>query len=391
LIGGEDAMHVTAMKKKVLKTGIPLQKQVRAKIKGKQYHYQVIAEPMRSSNGTIEGILGAGIDITTLVEKNEELERSRDHFLRLADSIAEICLTLNKDFRVTYWGKTLGQLSGISPEKALGRHVEELYQIFPKKKRLVTIIREVFLTGRIARTTYKYLDIIYELNMYPFADGVTIIAYGKSHDSCLRSSYAALREKELKSTAQTIHNDLGQYLSALSLRCAEMEVRIKKGEILAREDIESIHTLCISATDSLRQLVQSILWRAGDAISDAHIIQCICNTIEKAFGVVIKAHIPEVFFPRGIFEREHILKFIQEALTNSAKHSGVPEVSLNIECTSEYFSYIISDKGCGFDVSQAGKGLGLKMMQFNAEELAAEMNITSGCDGTTVTLLIPRY
>jgi PAS domain-containing protein len=391
LFDSEDAVTITSIKQKVLETGIPLHTQVRARIKGKQYYYQLIAEPMKNSSGIVEGILGAGIDISPLVEKNQELERSRDHFLRLADSIAEICLTLNKDLRVTYWGKTLGQLSGISPEKALGKPVEELYPLIPKRKRLVNLIREVFLTGRIARTTYKHLDKTYDFNMYPLADGVTIIAYSKPDKSCCRSSYIALWENELKNTAQTIHNDFGQYLSALSMRCAEMVMKAKRGVSPVYEDIVSIHKICICALDSLRHLTQSILWRAGDAIPDTNIIQCICGTIEKSFGVVIEARMPESFIPEGIFERKHIMKFIQEALTNAAKHSGVSEVSLKIESNREYFSYIISDKGCGFDVSQAGKGMGLKMMQFNADELAAEMKLTSNGGGTTVTLLLPRY
>jgi PAS domain-containing protein len=391
LIDTEGAAHITAIKQAVLDKGNPLHKQIRAKIKGKHYHYQIIAEPMRNSSGSIEGILGVGIDITSQVEKNDELERSRNHFIQLADSIAEICLTLNKDLRVTYWGKTLGVLTGFPPEKALGKHVTDLYELFPKRKRLVNIIREVILTGQIARTTYKHLDKIFGLNIYPFTDGVTIIAYNKSDIACIRSGYSALREKDLKNTAQAIHNDLGQYLSALSLKCAEMEMNMMKGESPALNNIMSMHNLCISASDSLRYLTQSILWRAGDAISDKHIIECICHTIEKTFGIVIRRAIPEFFLPEGLFEREHIVKFIQEGLTNAAKHSNASEISLKIECSNEYFSYCIFDNGCGFDISHAGNGIGLKMMRFNADELAAEMKINSDSRGTSIVLNLPRY
>ncbi|HEX2955501.1 MAG TPA: ATP-binding protein, partial [Chitinispirillaceae bacterium] len=304
---------------------------------------------------------------------------------------AEICFSLDRSLKVTYWGKTLGQISRIPPDRAVGRYVEELYTLFPRRERLVNLISEVFRTEKVVRTTYKYSKKIYDFNMYPFSDGVMVIALCKSQDSRFQFSYSELWERELKNTIQTIHNDLGQYVAALSLHCAELEFKVKSGSVISCEEISNINKICSGTSDSLRNLMQSILWRAGNEVPDANIIQCVCTTIEKSFGVVIDVQTQKNPFPSGIFEREHIIKFIQEALLNAAKHSGSHSISLSIDHNERYLIYSICDKGHGFDVTGERNGMGLKMMQFNADELAGEMKITSGVTGTTVTLLIPRY
>jgi signal transduction histidine kinase len=45
-----------------------------------------------------------------------------------------------------------------------------------------------------------------------------------------------------------------------------------------------------------------------------------------------------------------------EALTNAAKHAGVPRVSLFAEVTDGRVLVVVRDRGCGFDQAAAGPG-----------------------------------
>jgi signal transduction histidine kinase len=390
IVNCEDAKKIISIKTKVIETGKPDCQQISVRYKGNLLHIKLIIEPIHDNGGIIDGVLCAGHDITSLVEKNRELHKSRAYFIRLADSIAEICFTLNRDMKVTYWGKTLAQLSGISSSQAIGKHVSELYMLLPRRERIVKIIGNTIETGHIARFTYKFSEYIYDFSVYPFASGATVMARKRPQMHCIQSGYAAHREKELKNMAQMIHNTIGQYISALALRCAELLEKSKKGSFPNTDTIENLHKISIDASDALHEVIQSVLICADESIHEKYIIQCLCQTIEKTFGVTVKTSIPGNYLPSDIFERDHIIKFIHEALTNAARHSGMKEIFLKITTDSDNFTCIISDNGCGFEPSKEKNGTGLQLMQFNADELGGDFSIHSDTRGTQISLTIQR-
>ena len=95
--------------------------------------------------------------------------------------------------------------------------------------------------------------------------------------------------------------------------------------------------------------------------------------------------------PSRHFERNHVIRFIQEALTNCAKHSGADEIRLSISHNSGEIMYRISDSGCGFDPLKKSKRTGLTLMQFNADEIGGDFEIQSSNEGTTYFLNLSQY
>jgi signal transduction histidine kinase len=84
----------------------------------------------------------------------------------------------------------------------------------------------------------------------------------------------------------------------------------------------------------------------------------------------------------------HIMRIVQEAITNAIKHSG--SESLRVETganEAEVFIDVI-DRGQGIgDVEEAGHGL--KNMRYRASQLDARLDVESSEKGTRVRLLIP--
>jgi len=325
-----------------------------------------------------------------LIFSNKELKKSKEHFVNLADSIADIFFSLNKDFKITFWGKTIEHLSGISAKDAIGKRFDEVFPSNLSINRILRLCHDVIDINKIMRTLYKYQNKHYEVNIYPFGNSVTVIARNISGSRQLKSRYAEYDEGELKKISQTIHNNIGQYLSALSLRCAELEEKVKMQVSINLEDMNGIHNLSILASESLHEFTQSMLWKENKNISDRDILLSLCRNVEMIFGITIKKNIDDSCLPSSILDRGHVIRFIQEALTNAAKHSKKKEVDLWIECRTDHLTYLISDKGSGFNVSAAKKGLGLKLMEFNAYELAAEFDIKSDHKGTNISLKIPK-
>lgn len=205
----------------------------------------------------------------------------------------------------------------------------------------------------------------------------------------LKSNYETKEKNDFMDLSQTVHNNIGQYLSALSLRCAELSQKIKLQRLISSDDVNGIHNLCISAVESLHELTKPVLYLSTDNSQYQKAIISICQNIEYLFHFKIITNFACSYLPQNVSDQNHILKFVQEALTNAAKHSGQKSANLFVRCNKKHLIYTVTDNGCGFDISTSKKSTGIKLMEYNAKELSAVFCIKSNQNGTEVTLKIP--
>ncbi len=87
----------------------------------------------------------------------------------------------------------------------------------------------------------------------------------------------------------------------------------------------------------------------------------------------------------------HILRIVQESITNTVKHSGARHIRVETTAGSAV-SLVISDDGRGFDPQQHNGepgGRGLANLRHRAAQIGATLSISSSTSGTCVTLLLP--
>ena len=89
----------------------------------------------------------------------------------------------------------------------------------------------------------------------------------------------------------------------------------------------------------------------------------------------------------------HILRIIQEAVTNSLQHSnaGRVEVSISVSGADERrcLRIRVADDGCGLQTGPSLAGRGVKNMNSRAKELGAELRMEGTDSGTRIELAIP--
>jgi len=100
------------------------------------------------------------------------------------------------------------------------------------------------------------------------------------------------------------------------------------------------------------------------------------------------ADIDRVQFPPG--RSLDVLRFIQEALTNTLKHSGASEVQVDVDCQNATLRVEVRDDGSGFDPSSHSAGAGLASLASRAHRLNAELAIdTAPGRGVCLRLGVP--
>jgi signal transduction histidine kinase len=91
-----------------------------------------------------------------------------------------------------------------------------------------------------------------------------------------------------------------------------------------------------------------------------------------------------------------IIRILDEAVTNAVKHADARHIGVSIETVKatdgECGCITVTDDGKGFAADSAGRpsSRGLRNMKNRAARCGAELELSSGSDGTTVRLQLPR-
>lgn len=89
-------------------------------------------------------------------------------------------------------------------------------------------------------------------------------------------------------------------------------------------------------------------------------------------------------------ESLHVLRLVQEALTNVLKHAQASRVRVATRNLGNKVEIHIEDDGCGFDPDAVTPGRGLRSQNRRAERLGGELQIDSAPDrGTSLRLQLP--
>jgi signal transduction histidine kinase len=85
-----------------------------------------------------------------------------------------------------------------------------------------------------------------------------------------------------------------------------------------------------------------------------------------------------------------LYRITQETLANVARHSHASHVAMELLYNAGKVSLTIEDDGCGFNVVQKPKGVGLRSIKERADSVGGEIIIESNPgQGTRIEVTIP--
>jgi PAS domain S-box-containing protein len=210
----------------------------------------------------------------------------------------------------------------------------------------------------------------------------------------LQRRLLAAQEDERRRISHEMHDELGQRLSALTLKLAALKSSHGQDVELCKQ-LEKLETI----TKELDADADLIVWQLRPtALDDLGLSAALTNYVKRwseHFGIHAQLHVRGMEPNCLTSEIETVLyRILQEALTNVAKHAGARKVEILLERDTAHVSLIIEDNGKGFDADEAlgtfQKGLGLVGIRERASLVggAAEIESRKG-DGTTVVVRIP--
>lgn len=196
--------------------------------------------------------------------------------------------------------------------------------------------------------------------------------------------------------AREMHDGIAQALGYLNLRARAAL------EHLASNDVEraltELREIRQAVKDVYADVRQSIFDLKATSVSELGLMETLAGYVEEfsrkhRVQVELSGNLelaPE--FP--VTTQLHLIRIVQEALTNVRKHSGASWASVKFERGPASVRIEIRDDGCGFDLDEVlyreHRRFGLSIMRERADLVGGKFEVVSSRgDGTTVRVELP--
>jgi two-component system, NarL family, sensor histidine kinase LiaS len=194
--------------------------------------------------------------------------------------------------------------------------------------------------------------------------------------------------EERNRLARELHDSVKQQMFALTMLLGSAQLEVEE-QSEARRILGDAERVARNAQQEMATLIQALrpVALANKGLGSA--LRELCGDWEIRTGVTCLVDVLDTLTLAPDVEQQ-LFRITQEALANSAKHSGATRVEVHAAAERGTLALRIRDNGRGFDVAQAeGRGLGLSSMRERVEEMGGMLTISSASGGTRLEIVVP--
>ena len=222
---------------------------------GKVLWVQEASQIICNTQGDIDFIYGAFIDITERKKAEEALRESKQHFQDIIDFLPDATLVIDQEGKVLAWNRAMEAMTGVKAQDILGKGNYEYALPFYGERRQI-LIDYVFKEEEEFRAKYAEVNRRGE------------ILCGETYVPLLRAGGAYLT-----ATAGGLYDAAGNLTGAIeSIRDITEHKRLEEALHRQKEYLAALHetTLGLINRLELQDLLQALISRAGQLLDTPH-------------------------------------------------------------------------------------------------------------------------
>lgn len=216
-----------------------------------------------------------------------------------------------------------------------------------------------------------------------------------------------VQEEERRRLARELHDGIGQTLTALKNHLERLAGKAGEDGSLFAEDLRAAAGMAGGAVHDTRELSRLLRPPVLDDLGLAPALTWLVRTLEKRTGLAVELTVAGDLAASGEVEHDGrgdrlepeietlVFRVVQEALTNTLKHSGARRAQVTVESDLAAVRVRIADPGTGFDpdatLDGTASGVGLGGMRDRVELFGGRLELSSAPgEGTEIVLVVPR-
>lgn len=197
----------------------------------------------------------------------------------------------------------------------------------------------------------------------------------RADNTQLTQTLLAVQEQERTHLAQTLHDDLGQYLAGIRAQAFLLRLVTDQPAVMERTVRELEHN-CEHLQQGFRALVHDLYPVVLQHLPLAQAFGLLVEQWQGRHGTACRLHVSAQLPALSGPEKTHLYRLLQEALTNVARHACASQVHVRLQLRSGQLRLLIRDNGRGA-AQPSRPGVGLHSMFERARSLGGELRIIS--------------
>jgi PAS domain S-box-containing protein len=304
------------------------------------------------------------------------------------------------EFRIRRWSAQAEKLFGWTSREVLGKHNFELRLVHPSDQAKVNSAIQQLIRRREPRNVlrnrnYRKNGAIMLCEWYNSAlldekgqvASILSLAQDITHQeqSFMERSIAMVSERERQRIGLELHDVLAQQLAGIAFLSKALEKKLSARSAPCSGEAAQLAQLASEAVLQVRNLSSGLypaeLERRGLmaalrelALGQEQIYKIPCSFRQTGTPPALNSRVSLNLF-----------RIVQEAVSNAMKHSRASRVAIQFKATQATLNLVVTDDGQGFIPStRAATGKGIRIMNYRAESIGANLQIESGKSRGTI-------
>ena len=197
-------------------------------------------------------------------------------------------------------------------------------------------------------------------------------------------------EAERRLFARELHDEVGQLITCVKFGLSDLEAACVSPTAEFCDALGRCRALLEEMTESVRHVAMGLRPSILDDHGLGPAIQWQAREFSKRFDTPVTVHIEGAIEDCVDPLRIALLRIVQEALTNCARHAKATSVQIYLIQQMDCVTVVIQDNGSGLPPRRCFDGSGLTSIKERAAELGGSLTLSSGPGvGTKVTVRCP--
>lgn len=200
-------------------------------------------------------------------------------------------------------------------------------------------------------------------------------------------------EDERKSLARELHDELGQYVSAIKIFSQNILNRTKGKDKAISESATTVISAANQIYDGMHSIIKKLRPGSLDNLGLTETLRDMVNSWNQQYEKLnVKLKIDGDIDQLGEMANINIYRIIQEGMNNCVKHAKASLVNIKLSMKKDQLTLLFKDNGVGFDkkILESTKQFGLVGIDERVKALNGQFEVISEIDhGTEIRIILP--